>query len=97
MTNIDLNVIGTEEGLSPILSLPAGKDYLLSFTSAEAFALDLKVVLGNGEDIDDVYMGDTPVQIDSTSGSLNVVVPGGRYQMDITTFNEDVTMWGIPV
>lgn len=80
---------------SEALDLAPGRDYVLSFTSAGAFALDLQVLAGDGTSWDDVYDGtNTQVTIDSSSGKQNVVVRGGQsYRMDVNTYNNPITMW----
>lgn len=75
------------------LNLVPGRSYLLSFTSAGAFALDLQVLAGDGVIFDDVYDGDTKVTIDSSTGVQNKVVVAGSYRMDVNTYNNPITMW----
>lgn len=75
------------------LNLVPGRSYLLSFTSAGAFAIDLQVLSGDGTSWDDVYDGTTQVTIDSTTGVQNKVVFAGQYRMDVNTYNNPITMW----
>lgn len=77
------------------IHLPPGHDYVLSFTSAGAFVLDVQIMAGDGSSFDDVYDGtNTKVAIDSSTGVQNVVVRGGQsYRMDVTTYNNPITMW----
>ena len=73
------------------LALPLG-EYVLEFASAGAFALDLQSASGSA--FSDVYSDPTTkVTIDSSTGPLTVVVVGGRnYRMNVTTYNNPITM-----
>lgn len=76
------------------IALPAGAEYCLTFSSAGAFALDLQRLAGDGSSWDDLhYDATTQVTIDSTTGPQSVVVVAGKYRMDVTTYNNPITMW----
>jgi len=92
-TNIDGKAVATATGGSEHLTLVPGRSYLLSFSSAGAFVLDLQVLAGDGASWDDVYDGTTQVTIDSSSGVQNTVVVAGTYRMDVGTYNNPITMW----
>lgn len=79
---------------SNAIHLDVGHTYVLSFTSAGAFSVDLQVLAVDGVTWDDVYDGtNTQVTIVSSSGVQNVVVVAGSYRMDVNTYNNPITMW----
>ena len=92
-TNSDGYVVVSSATQSDHINLVPGRSYLLSFSSAGAFALDLQVMAGDGSSWDDAYDGTTKVTIDSTTGVQNKVVVAGSYRMDVDTYNNPITMW----
>ena len=86
-------VIATGTGASSHIVLPEDFEYLISFSSAGAFVVDLQVESGLSGKWDDVYSGDTQVTIDSSTGKQNTVVVAGNYRMDVTTYNSPITMY----
>lgn len=92
-TNSDGYVVVSSATQSDHISLVPGRSYMLSFSSAGAFVLDLQVLAGDGASWDDVYDGTTQVTIDSSSGVQNTVVVAGTYRMDVGTYNNPITMW----
>jgi hypothetical protein len=67
-------------------------EWALDFASAGAFILDIQRGL-NGSSFRDLYtMEGTKVTMDSTGLSHCVVVGGGDYRMDVTTYNNPITM-----
>lgn len=83
--------VATATGASPVMLLPAG-EYILQFTSAGAFVLDVQV--GDGASFADLfYDSATKVTIDSSAGPQHVRVSGGAsYRMDVGTYNNPITM-----
>lgn len=74
------------------ISLPPGRDYVLTFTSAGAFVLDLEI--GDGTNWSDAFdaLG-AKTTIDSSTGPQHKVVPGGqKYRMSVDTYNNPITM-----
>jgi hypothetical protein len=92
-TNSDGKVTVSSQTASDHISLVPGREYALSFSSAGAFALDLQMMAGDGASWDDVYDVTDKVSIDSTTGKQNVRVPAGNYRMNVTTYNNPITMW----
>jgi hypothetical protein len=86
-----MSVVATATGVSAAESLPSG-EYVLQFSSAGAFALDIQV--GDGTTFSDLYYdATTQATIDSSTGPQCVSVPGGMsYRMDVTTYNSAITM-----
>lgn len=98
MSNIDPNVIASAAGNSDALSLPAGREYALSFTSEAAFTLTLQRLAGDNVTWDDVYDSDGIVTIDSASGRRSLIVASGTWRMVVSDYNDEpITMWGIGV
>jgi hypothetical protein len=83
--------VATATGASPVITLPGG-EFVLRFTSAGAFVLDVQE--GDGTNFADMfYDSTTKVTIDSSSGPRSVKVPGGQsYRMDVGTYNSEITM-----
>jgi hypothetical protein len=83
--------VATETGASPVITLPGG-EFVLRFTSADAFVLDVQE--GDGTSFADMfYDATTKVTIDSSSGPRSVKVPGRQsYRMDVGTYNSAITM-----
>lgn len=74
------------------ISLQPGRTYVLHFSSAGAFVLDIQV--GDGTNFSDLFnqLG-VKVTIDSSTGEQNVQVAGGQcYRMDVDTYNNPITM-----
>lgn len=86
-------VTATSTGASDHISLVPGREYVLSFTSAGAFVVDLQRLAGDGASLDDVFDETGKITIDSSSGKQNVIVPAGKYSMNVTTYNSPITMW----
>ena len=86
-----MQAIATATGASDAISLPAG-EFVLQFTSAGAFVLDVQV--GDGTNYSDLYYdATTKVTIDSSTGPQSVAVVGGMvYRMDVGTYNSAITM-----
>jgi hypothetical protein len=74
------------------LSLPPG-EWVLDFASAGAFVLDVQRGL-SGASFRDVFMSATDKAVmDSVNGPSHLVVVGaGDYRMDVTTYNNPITM-----
>lgn len=92
-TNAELYVTVSAQTQSDALSLSPGHEYVLHFASAGDFALDLQV--GDGTTFSDMYdASGTKITIDSTaSAAMNWRVPGGQqYRMDVSTYNNPITM-----
>jgi hypothetical protein len=85
------SVEATGTGASGVASLGRG-DYVLKFSSAGAFALD--VLVGADGDMSDLhYDASTKVSINNSTGPRTVLVPGGLdYGMDVDTFNSAIKM-----
>jgi hypothetical protein len=83
--------VATATGASPVITLATG-EYILQFSSAGAFVLDVQV--GDGTTFADLYYdATTKVTIDSSTGPQHVIVPGGMsYRMDVGTYNSPITM-----
>ena len=92
-TNSGGYVVVSSATRSDHINLVPGRRYMLSFSSAGAFALDLQVLAGDGSSWDDVYDGTTQVTIDSSTGVQNTIVYAGIYRMDVNTYNNPITMW----
>jgi hypothetical protein len=99
MSNIDRRVVASATGASGSLELPAGREYHISFTSAGAFALTLQQLAGDRTTWRDAYRGSDKASVDSTSTTtpLDFVVGGGTYRMNVSTYNNPITMWALPV
>lgn len=92
-TNSSGSVTISATGTSDHISLVPGREYAISASSAGAFAFDLQIMAGDGVSWDDVYDASGKVTIDSTTGKQNVRVPAGNYRMNVTTYNNPITLW----
>lgn len=92
-TNSSGSVTQSATGASDHLSLVPGREYALSFSSAGAFVVDVQVMAGDGASWDDVYDSSGKATIDSSTGKQNLRVPAGIYRMNVTTYNNPITMW----
>lgn len=92
-TNSSGSVTVSSATTSDHISLVPGREYAISASSAGAFAFDLQIMAGDGVSWDDVYDASGKVTIDSTTGKQNVRVPAGNYRMNVTTYNNPITMW----
>ncbi len=92
-TNSSGSVTRSATGESDHISLVPGREYALSFSSAGAFVVDVQIMAGDGSSWDDVYDAAGKVTIDSSTGKQNVRVPAGAYRMNVTTYNNPITMW----
>jgi hypothetical protein len=81
-------------GASDHLELSEGSSWKLTFVSAGAYALDLQEVAGDSTTFVDSYYDDTTTQVEiSSTGRQAVVVPAGWYRMNVTTYNNPITMY----
>jgi len=78
-------------GASDHLELSEGSDWKLTFVATGAYALDLQEMTGSGTFIDS-YEGATKVVVANT-GRQAVVVTPGSYRMNVTTYNNPITMY----
>ena len=91
-----LSVSVTSATASDHLLLPDNGDYVLSFRSSGAFVLALQeddtgTTASNFKNA--YYDSTTAVSIDSSTGPQSVRVSGGRaYRMNVTTYNNTITM-----
>lgn len=88
------------EGLTTTVSSATQSDHIilgpgewaLDFACSGAFVLDVQRGTG-GTNFRDVYtLEGTKVTMDSTGVSSCVVVGGGDYRMDVSTYNNPITM-----
>jgi len=75
------------------VQLPPLGDYVLTFRSAGAFVLDIQES-DDGSSFKDAYSDPTTkATIDSSTGPQSVRVAGGMcYRMDVSTYNNPITM-----
>lgn len=92
-THLDGYVTVSAETTSDHLTLFVGHEYKLSFTSAGEFVLTLQELAGDGVTWVDVHDCSGAVVIESTSGRQTVIVVSGQYRMNVTTYNNPITMW----
>ena len=91
----DLQVVATGTGNSSALNLPNDGEYVLTFESAGAFALDVQVDKASDGTFTDLYFDSSnQATIDTTaSAPRDIVVQGGmQYRMSVDTYNNDITM-----
>jgi hypothetical protein len=76
------------------ISLGGQGDWLLRCSSAGAFVLDIQEGGTDGASFADVYLNATnKATIDSSTGPQSYRVSGGYcYRMDVTTYNNPITM-----
>lgn len=74
-----------------------GGSYILSCTSAGAFALDIQVSNDAGVNFVDAYMDATTKATINTATptAQHFIVPAGSYRMDVDTYNSTITMRAI--
>jgi hypothetical protein len=98
MAQSDENSLGqttaTATGASPHIVLPEDYEYLITFSSAGAFVLDVQVQTGDPTKWDDLYdQNDVKLTIDSSTGKQNFVTKAGNIRMDVDTYNNPITMY----
>lgn len=93
-TNTEYYVTVSSATQSDHIRLPPNKYYVLEFTSAGAFALDVQVTADASQTFRDLYKTSGKVTIDTTAAAaMHVKVPGGLcYRMDVDTYNNPITM-----
>jgi hypothetical protein len=84
-------VTRTATGFSDHLELSEDSNWKLTFVATGAYALDLQEMTGAGTFVD-AYEGTTKVVVANT-GRQAVVVPPGGYRMNVTTYNNPITMY----
>lgn len=91
--NADRYVTVSSATQSDHIKLVPGREYVLEFTSAGAFALDVQTS-GDGSNFKDLYDTSGKITIDTTAAAaMHVRVPGGLcYRMDVDTYNNPITM-----
>lgn len=84
----------TGTGFSPHIVLPEDDEYLFTFASAGAFVIDIQMLAGDNATWNDAYdQSNTKVTINSASGRQNFVGVAGAYRMNVTTYNNPITMY----
>lgn len=75
------------------LQLPANGEWVLSLSSAGAFEVDIQEGGADGSSFADMYYDETNKVTLVGTGPRSVRVPGGQcYRMDVTTYNNPITM-----
>lgn len=95
-----LSLTQSASGVGAAIQLPASGDFILRFRDPLASAFVIALQAGDGTNFDPAYLDDqsTAISIASASGPRAVRVPGGlSYRMNITTYNDPITMEAFPV
>lgn len=95
-TNKEYYVTVSSATQSDHISLPPrqGGGYVLTFTSAGAFALDLQHSADGGSNWADVYdINNNKITINTATPTFQAIcVCAGQYRMDVDTYNNPITM-----